>query len=115
MEKQDQPGDTKYQFLFRQVNDDETELSILVNASMSSSSVMNSRYIIGRPAQQTEKVDESLRQEAGVAVSGHAYDGTVLALGKLCAIGCDEQRQMREPRRFRSQALPQRFERRAGA
>ncbi len=52
--------------------------------------------VLGRPAQQAEKIDEGLRQEAGVAIGGHADHRAVAALGKLGAIGRHQQRQVRE-------------------
>ena len=54
--------------------------------------------VFGRPAEEAEEIDEGLGQEAGVAISGDADDGAVLALGELGAIGRDEQREMRELR-----------------
>ncbi len=56
--------------------------------------------VLGRPAEQAEEVDESLRQEAGVAIGGDADDGSVFALGEFGAIGGDQQRKMRELRRL---------------
>ena len=61
--------------------------------------------VLRRPAQQAEKIDEGLRQKAGIAISGDADDGAVLALGKLGAIGRDEQRKMRELRRLGARDL----------
>ncbi len=61
--------------------------------------------VLGRPAQQAKKVDESLRQESGIAISGDADDRTVAALGELGAIGRDQQGKMRELRRLDTQAL----------
>src|ERR1700722_3351754 len=61
--------------------------------------------VLRRPAQQTEKIDERWRQKACIAIGGHAYDGTVLALGKFGAVGRDEQGKMREMRRGSAQAF----------
>src|SRR4029077_3895477 len=55
--------------------------------------------VFWRPAQQTQKVDEGLRKESGVAVGGNANHGTVAALGELRSVGGHEQRKMRELRR----------------
>ncbi len=61
--------------------------------------------VLGRPAQQAEKVDESLGQEAGIAIGGDADDRAVAALGELGAIGRDQQGKMGELRRLDAQAL----------
>ena len=52
--------------------------------------------VLGRPAQQAQKIDEGVRQKAGVAIGGDADHRAVLALGKLGAIGRHQQRQVRE-------------------
>ena len=61
--------------------------------------------VFGRPAQQAEKVDEGLGEEARIAVGGHADDGAVAALGELCAIGGDEQGKMGELGRRRAETF----------
>ena len=55
--------------------------------------------IFGRPAEQAEKIDEGFGEKSGVAVGGDADDWAMAALGKLGAVGRDQQRQMRELRR----------------
>ena len=55
--------------------------------------------VLGRPAEQAQKVDEGLRKEAAVAIGGDADHGTVAALGELGSIGRDQQRDVREARR----------------
>ncbi len=69
--------------------------------------------VLGRPAEEAEEVDESLRQEAGVAVGGDADDGAMAALGELSAVRRYEQRQMRELGRLGAKGLEdeQMFER----
>ena len=59
--------------------------------------------VLGRPAEQAEEVDEGLGQEAGIAISGHADDRAVLALGELGAVGSDEEGKVRELRRLGTQ------------
>ena len=61
--------------------------------------------VFGRPAEEAEKVDEGAGEEAGVAVGGDADDGAVFALGKLCAVGSDEQGQVRELGRGRAEGF----------
>ena len=52
--------------------------------------------VLGRPAQQAQKIDEGVRQEAGIAVGGDADHRAVAALGELGAIGGHQQRQVGE-------------------
>ena len=52
--------------------------------------------VLGRPAEQAEKIDEGVGQEAGVAIGGDADHRAVLALGELGAIGRHQQRQVGE-------------------
>ena len=56
--------------------------------------------VLGRPAEQAEKIDEGLGQKAGIAIGGDADDRAVLALGELGAVGRDQQGKMRELRRL---------------
>ena len=46
--------------------------------------------VFGRPAEEAEEVDEGVGKESGIAVSRHANDGSVLALGELGAVGGDQ-------------------------
>src|ERR1039458_6381243 len=64
--------------------------------------------VFWRPAEQAQKVDEGLRKEAGIAVSGDADYGTVAALRELRSVGRDQQRKMRELRRLDAGRLPSR-------
>ena len=61
--------------------------------------------VLGRPAEQTKEVDEGLGQKAGIAIGGDADHRAVFALGELGAVGRDQQRQMGELRRRRSESL----------
>src|ERR1039457_2920693 len=61
--------------------------------------------VLRRPPQQAEEVDESLCQEACIAVGSHADDGAVAALGELGAIGRDQQRKMSELWRLDAEGL----------
>src|ERR1019366_3548738 len=64
--------------------------------------------VFWRPAEQAQKVDEGLRKEASIAVSGDADYGTVAALRELRSVGRDQQRKMRELRRLNAGRLPSR-------
>ena len=64
--------------------------------------------ILGRPAEQAEKVDEGFRQKSRVAIGGDADDRAVAALGELGAIGGDQQRKVRELRGSAPVREPQR-------
>ena len=68
-------------------------------ASSSSGAAHLLAVVLGRPAQQAQKIHESVRQKAGVAIGRDADHGAVAALGKLGAIGGHQQRQVRECRR----------------
>ncbi len=61
--------------------------------------------VFGRPAEEAEEVDESVGEEAGIAISGDADDGAMAALGELGAVGCDQQGQMCELGRWYAEGL----------
>ena len=70
------------------------------NTWTSSSRVMLLAVVFGRPAEQAQEIDESLRQKSGVAIGGDGNHRAVPPLRELAAIGRDQQRQMRELRRL---------------
>ncbi len=65
--------------------------------------------VLGGPAEEAEEIEEGLGKEAGVAVGGDRYDGSVDALGKLHPVGRHEQRQVGEGRRLGAGSLEDQF------
>ena len=60
--------------------------------------VICSRSFLGDQPSRQRKLTNACRQKAGVAIGGHADHRAVAALGKLGAVGRDQQRQVRELR-----------------
>ena len=52
--------------------------------------------VLRRPAEQAQKIQIGVRQEARVAVRGDAHHGPMAALGELGAVGRNQQREVRE-------------------
>ena len=76
-----------------------------VKASVSSSSVMNSRSFLGDQPSRHRKLMNACGRKPGIAIGGDADHRAVLALRKLGAIGRNQQRQMRETAAARRRGL----------
>ena len=69
------------------------------NFSINSVERVDLLLLASRPAEQSEKIPKSRRQESGVAIRRHGNHFAVLALRQLAFIRRHDQRQMSKRRR----------------